>query len=213
MGEHPCFSQRGSAIIKLPNNKELDLSYQIYPTSQHENILIKIKDRYSLPGLEDFDLDSKARDDLQRALDYPQGMVLATGTAKSGLTTTLYALLKAVNKPHLNVLSIEDPIECVIEGVTQGQIDEESGHTYEQYLRYVFSQLLNSLPGVFPQLTFFNGVYAHQIQKTAGINKTAGNTDLNGINTVFCSKISRSLAGQAGAYHCQFTVYSLNVCH
>ena len=133
-------SQRGSVPIKLPNNKELDLSYQIYPTSQYENVLIKIKDRFSLPVVEDFDLEPKAQNDLQKALDSPQGMVLAAGTAKSGLTTTLYALLKAVNKPHLNVLSVEDPIECVIEGVTQGQVDEESGHTYEQYLRYVFSQ-------------------------------------------------------------------------
>jgi type IV pilus assembly protein PilB len=133
-------SQRGSATIKLPNNKELDLSYQIYPTSQYENVLIKIKDRFSLPVVEDFDLEPKAQNDLQKALDSPQGMVLAAGTAKSGLTTTLYALLKTVNKPHLNVISVEDPIECVVEGVTQGQVDEESGHTYEQYLQYVFSQ-------------------------------------------------------------------------
>lgn len=140
VGEHPCFSQRGSAIIKLANNKELDLSYQSYPTTQHENILIKIKDRHLLPGLEDFALDSKAQDDLQRALDYPQGMVLATGTVKSGLTTTVYALLKAVNKPHRNVLSVEDPLESVIEGVTQGQVNEETGHTYKQYIQYAINQ-------------------------------------------------------------------------
>jgi len=140
LGERPCFSQRGSATIKLRNEKKLDLSYQIYPISQSENVLIKIKDRHTLPVLEDFDLDPKARNDLQKALDYPQGIVLATGTAKSGLTTTLYALLKTVNKPHLNVLSVEDPIECVIEGVTQGQIHEEAGYTYAQYVQYALKQ-------------------------------------------------------------------------
>jgi type IV pilus assembly protein PilB len=67
-------------------------------------------------------------------------MVLATGTAKSGLTTTLYALLKTVSKPHRNVLSVEDPIESVIVGVTQGQVDEEAGHTYEQYIQYAINQ-------------------------------------------------------------------------
>ncbi len=140
LGERSHFLQKGFVTAKLQNKKELDISYQIYPTFQSENILIKIKDRYALPGLDALDLDPKARNDLQKVLNYPHGIVLATGTARSGLTTTLYAFLKTVNKSRMNILSIEDPIECTIEEVTQGQIDEEAGHSYEQYVRYAFKQ-------------------------------------------------------------------------
>jgi type IV pilus assembly protein PilB len=140
VGEHACLSPKGCATVKLENKKELDISYQVYPTAQSEHVLIKMKDRYTLHGLEDLDLEPKAQNDLQKVLGSPQGVVLATGTAKSGLTTTLYALLKTVNTPHMSVFSVEDPIECVIEGVTQGQVYEEAGHTYKQYIQYVSKQ-------------------------------------------------------------------------
>lgn len=139
-GERTRLCQKGHATVKLKNKKELELAYQIYPTAQSENVLLKFKDRTSLPGLEDFALEPKARQDLQQAVEARQGLVLVSGVAKSGLTTTLYALLKMANAAHKQVLAIEDPIECHVEGVSQGQIQEDAGQTYEQYLQYAAKQ-------------------------------------------------------------------------
>ena len=139
-GERARLFQKGHATLKLKNKKELEISYQLSPTAQSEHVLLKIKDRATLPVLEELDLESKARTDLQQGLDVPHGIVLVTGTAKSGLTTTLYTLLKLVSAPHKSIFSVEDPIECTLEGVTQGQIHEDDGHTYEQYLQYAAKQ-------------------------------------------------------------------------
>lgn len=140
VAERTCFVQKASAVVKLRDNTELDASYQLYPTLHSESILIKLKDRRTLPTFDDFALAPGALISLQRSLMASHGIVLATGTAKSGLTTTLYAFLTMLNKPELHLLSIENPIEATIAGVAQGQIREETGHTYARYLQYAFDQ-------------------------------------------------------------------------
>lgn len=133
-GERPGCFQKGSATVKLPNKKELEASYWLYPTACQEHLLMKLKDRYALPVLEDLPLEAKVRQDLEAMLALPEGMVVAAGIFRSGLTTTLYTLLKAVLVSRTHALSIENPVECMLEDVTQGQVDEESGKTYGYYL-------------------------------------------------------------------------------
>jgi type IV pilus assembly protein PilB len=140
VSERTCFVQRGSAVVKFRDTTEFDASYQIYPTLHSENILVKLKDRHTLPTVNDFALAPGPLGNLQRSLMASHGIVLAAGTAKSGLTTTLYAFLNMLNKPEWHLLSIENPIEATLEGVAQGQIQEESGHTYARYLQYAFGQ-------------------------------------------------------------------------
>jgi type IV pilus assembly protein PilB len=138
--EHPRFHVKGYTVLKLQNNKELDLSYLIHSIVQGEEILIKVKDRSAVPVLQDFDLAPKTLETLQEAFQGFAGSIFVTGKARSGLTSTLYAVLTALNEPHLNILSVEDPIECDIEGVMQGQISQEREETYSQYLQYVRAQ-------------------------------------------------------------------------
>jgi type IV pilus assembly protein PilB len=138
--ERPRFSQKGCATVKLPNKKSFDLSYQISATAQNEKVCLKLRARSMLLALDDFALEPKMARTLQHFLGYPYGLVLVTGKARSGLTTTLYAFLKAVNKPHAKILSVEDPLEGTIEGVTQGQVNEAAGYTYTQYLHHAFTQ-------------------------------------------------------------------------
>jgi type IV pilus assembly protein PilB len=140
VGEHPRFHAKGYTVLKLQNNKELDLSYLIHSIVQGEEILIKIKDRSAIPMLQDFDLDPKTLDTLQEALQGFAGSIFVTGKARSGMTSTLYAVLATLNEPHRNILSVEDPIECDIEGVMQGQISQEREETYSQYLQYIRAQ-------------------------------------------------------------------------
>lgn len=151
--------QHGTAVVKLENKKELDLSYMIYPTVQHEELCIKFKDRYHLPVLSDFSLLPDAQAALQQALDGVHGIVLVTGAAKHGVSTTLYALLNTLYAPHLNIVSIENPIELLIDGITQGAVRADAGQTYTDYLHYAMHQrpdvlMLDRVPApeLFPSL-------------------------------------------------------------
>jgi type IV pilus assembly protein PilB len=161
--------QQGTALLKLQNRKELDLSYHIHPTAQRDQILIKLKDRYHVPVLNDLDLSPDSQQALQEVLTDLQGMVLVTGTAKSGVTTTLYTLLNTLYKPHLHMLSIENPVEMLIDGIIQGSVREDAGysehtgHTYEEYVHYAFHQRPDVLmidritaPELFHKLAMFS---------------------------------------------------------
>ncbi len=140
-GEHPKFFYKGSCTIKLQNKKDIDISYLMYPIVPGEKVLIKIKDATELPTLQDLVIEPKALQDLQKACHTLYGSVFVTGPAQSGVTTTLYALLKEAARPHLNILSIEDPIECDVgDDIIQGQISPETGQTYAQYIHYVLDQ-------------------------------------------------------------------------
>lgn len=77
---------------------------------------------------------------LQKSLRYSNGMILVTGPTGSGKTTTLHALLNEMDKEHLKIVTIEDPVEKEIEGVDQVQVNEEIGLTFESILRRILRQ-------------------------------------------------------------------------
>jgi type IV pilus assembly protein PilB len=86
-------------------------------------------------GFQDQDLTN-----LTEAINSPQGMVLVTGPTGSGKTTTLYTILQTINKPSLNILTAEDPVEYELEGVGQVQVREDIGYTFESALRSFLRQ-------------------------------------------------------------------------
>lgn len=144
VGERSNIIQKGFALVKLQNKKELDISYHIYPTIHDEAILIKVKDRFTIPAVENLTFAPTVLETLQKVLRTTHGLVLVAGTAKSGVTTTLYALLNTLNKPSLNILSFENPVETLIQGITQGQFHNGTGQTYAHY----FSSLAGQRPDV-----------------------------------------------------------------
>jgi len=73
-------------------------------------------------------------------LQQPSGVVLVTGTARSGMTTTLYTFLQAMNASQRHILSIEDPVECHLDGIFQGQVAQHSTATYAQFIDYARAQ-------------------------------------------------------------------------
>lgn len=169
IGDRSGLLHQGTALLKLQNKKELDLSYHIHPTTQRDHVLIKLKDRYHVPVLDDLDLSPDSRQVLQEVLADLQGLVLVTGTAKNGVTTTLYSLLNTLYKPHLHMLSIESPVEMLIDGIIQGGVREDTGyaenstHTYEEYIHYAFHQRPDVLmidriasPDLFHKLAVFS---------------------------------------------------------
>lgn len=132
--------QDGDLNFKL-NDRRIDVRLSTLPTQFGETIVLRILD--SKKGQVDFDVLGFEGDDLkifERILKLPYGLVLATGPTGSGKTTTLYALLNKFNTPEKKVITLEDPIEYHLAGVTQSEINEEEGFTFASGLRAVLRQ-------------------------------------------------------------------------
>ena len=132
--------QDGGATFKY-GNKEMDLRISIMPTKNNERIVMRLLNKEagdkSLDKLGFEDRDFKILSD---AINSPQGMVLVTGPTGSGKTTTLYSILKTINKPSMNILTAEDPVEYELEGIGQVQVREDIGYTFEKALRSFLRQ-------------------------------------------------------------------------
>nr|AKQ02545.1 type IV pilus assembly protein PilB, type IV pilus assembly protein PilB [uncultured Parcubacteria bacterium Rifle_16ft_4_minimus_37658] len=90
--------------------------------------------------LEDLGMNPQFYAIIQKQLDKPNGMILTTGPTGSGKTTTLYAFVKTVNEPGLEIITIEDPIEYHLPSVTQTQVDPEKGYDFSNGLRAILRQ-------------------------------------------------------------------------
>ena len=84
-------------------------------------------------ALSDLGFEDKDLKKLLKAITSPQGMILVTGPTGSGKTTTLYSVLKHINKPDMNILTAEDPVEYELDGVGQVQIKDAAGRTLSEF--------------------------------------------------------------------------------
>ena len=132
--------QDGGSTFKY-GDKEMDLRISIMPTKNNERIVMRLLNKEagdkSLDKLGFADQDLKV---LNEAIHSPQGMVLVTGPTGSGKTTTLYSILKTINKPSMNILTAEDPVEYELEGVGQVQVRDDIGYSFETALRSFLRQ-------------------------------------------------------------------------
>ncbi len=123
------------------DSKEVDLRVSILPTKNNERIVMRILNKEAgEKKLNELGFDSKDLEKLTKAISSPQGMVLVTGPTGSGKTTTLYSVLKHINKPGMNILTAEDPVEYELEGVGQVQVKESIDFTFESALRSFLRQ-------------------------------------------------------------------------
>src|SRR6185436_3513805 len=128
--EHQA-AQDGRLRIAIPGADFLDVRVSITPTYYGENCVMRLlaskNDDFTLVGL-GFSKDNLER--IHRAMKKPYGLMLATGPTGSGKTTTLYMILKEINKPDISVVTIEDPIEYSLPGVDQIQVNAKTGLTF-----------------------------------------------------------------------------------
>ncbi|MEI6206393.1 MAG: GspE/PulE family protein [Desulfuromonadales bacterium] len=121
--------------------RNVDFRVSTVPTQFGENVVIRILDKRSRTlTLERMGYSPKNADLLYKALDKPTGIFLVTGPTGSGKTSTLYALLSHINTPGTKTLTIEDPIEYSIEGITQTEVNEVIGNTFARLLRAFLRQ-------------------------------------------------------------------------
>ena len=126
--------QDGRIKVKVGEN-ELDLRVSILPTPHGESVVIRILSSsmlYSLSGLGLSTADLKILDSL---IKKPHGIIFVTGPTGSGKTTTLYSCLSKINTPDKKIITIEDPIEYQISGITQIQVHPKIGLSFAQGLR------------------------------------------------------------------------------
>jgi len=114
----------------------IDLRVSVIPTYHGESTVIRILDRLRAPkSIGELDLSPIVAARLDELLDRPSGIVLVTGPTGSGKSTTLGACLAKLHRPDIRVLTAEDPVEYVYEGLSQSEVNEDIGNTFASYLR------------------------------------------------------------------------------
>lgn len=123
------------------DKREINIRVSTLPTIHGENLVLRLLDM-SAGGLLLTDL-GLSNDDLAKlrlVVEKPYGMFLATGPTGSGKSTTLFALLREINRPDINVVTLEDPVEYRMEGVRQVQLNRKAGMTFASALRSTLRQ-------------------------------------------------------------------------
>jgi general secretion pathway protein E len=132
--------QDGRINLKIAN-QEIDVRVSTIPTSFGERVVMRLLNKTSsLMRLNDLGLDEEMLETVKKLVASPNGMILMTGPTGSGKTTTLYAVLSSINSPDINIITIEDPIEYQIDGISQIQVNPKIDLTFARGLRSIVRQ-------------------------------------------------------------------------
>lgn len=132
--------QDGRFTIKM-DNKEINIRASAIPTIYGENLVLRLLDTstgvYTLDrlGMSQGDMDK-----IESMITKPYGMILSTGPTGSGKSTSLYSILKKINEPDINIITLEDPVEFRIEKIRQIQLNRKAGMTFASGLRSILRQ-------------------------------------------------------------------------
>lgn len=133
-------SQDGRFSIKMAN-LEIEIRVSVIPGPYGEGVVMRILNPLSINvTLEDLGMSPRLLAIIQKEIDKPHGMILNTGPTGSGKTTTLYAFLKKIFSTEMKMMTIEDPIEYHMKGISQTQVEEKKGYTFLEGLRAAMRQ-------------------------------------------------------------------------
>ncbi len=123
------------------DGRKIDFRVSTFPTYFGEKVVMRILDQdKGVQKLDTLDLQPDQLAMLRKALNAPHGLILISGPTGSGKTTTLYSMLMELDRDSQNVLSLEDPIEYNMEGISQSQVHAEIGYTFASGLRTTLRQ-------------------------------------------------------------------------
>ena len=132
--------QDGRFSAKIDGRK-IDFRVSTFPAYYGEKIVMRILDQErGVQTLDKIGMSAEILNSLREAIKRPYGLILISGPTGSGKTTTLYSMLNEINREELNVLSLEDPIEYNIDGMSQSQVFPEIGYTFANGLRTTLRQ-------------------------------------------------------------------------
>ena len=116
----------------------LDIRVATLPTVEGESVVMRLLDKSKRPPtLEELGLSDEMRQKLEAVVARPTGALLVTGPTGSGKSTTLYAALSEINRPEINIITVEDPVEYRLGGINQVQINQRAGLTFAAALRSI----------------------------------------------------------------------------
>lgn len=132
--------QDGRIEIRIAD-KNVDIRVSTLPTSFGERVVMRLLDKStSLVPLQELGLSKEDMDHFLRMIRAPHGIILVTGPTGSGKTTTLYSALSILNQPDINIITVEDPIEYQMQGISQVQVNPKIGLTFANGLRTIVRQ-------------------------------------------------------------------------
>jgi general secretion pathway protein E len=140
--------QEGHFSARVPTKKKtemverrVDYRVSFAPAMHGQKLVIRVLDTANAPlHIDDLQLPAKAREIIRRTGEQDAGMILVCGPTGSGKTTTLYAILRDIDITQRNVVTIEDPVEIQLEGVTQIPVNDSQGNSFSALLRSVLRQ-------------------------------------------------------------------------
>ncbi len=128
-------------INLVVGGKEYDFRISSLPTMFGEKFVIRVLDRSSFNfSREDLGFTDAENEMLDKMLTRPHGIILLTGPTGCGKSTTLYSFLKEINKPQVNIVTVEDPVEYVMAGINQTQVNVKANMTFAVALRSILRQ-------------------------------------------------------------------------
>ncbi|MGC9031408.1 MAG: GspE/PulE family protein [Minisyncoccia bacterium] len=132
--------QDGRFSLIIENKKEIDIRVSTLPSEYGETVVMRLLDPEKLIEIEKLGLRKDLFETLNKMIKLPNGMIVVTGPTGSGKTTTLYAILKKIRNPEIKIITIEDPIEYHLEGISQTQVNPKKGYDFANGLRAIVRQ-------------------------------------------------------------------------
>lgn len=132
--------QDGRFTIKMAN-KEINIRTSTMPTIYGENMVLRLLDTSGgVYSLERLGMSSVDREKVESVINKPYGMILSTGPTGSGKSTSLYSIIKRINRPDINIITLEDPVEYRLDKIRQIQFNRRAGMTFASGLRSIMRQ-------------------------------------------------------------------------
>jgi len=124
----------------LSGEEEIEIRTSTLPSEYGETVVMRILNPKNLIEIEELGIRKDMLDTFKREIQKPNGMIIVTGPTGSGKTTTLYAILKRIQRPEIKIITIEDPIEYHLEGISQTQVNPKKGYDFATGLRAIVRQ-------------------------------------------------------------------------
>ena len=132
--------QDGRFTVKM-KNKDINIRSSTIPSIHGENMVLRLLDTStSIYSLELLGMNEGDRQKIEGIITKPYGMILSTGPTGSGKSTSLYSILKRINQPDINIITVEDPVEYRIDKIRQVQLNRKAGMTFASGLRSILRQ-------------------------------------------------------------------------
>ena len=175
--------QDGRFSMKL-DRKEINVRVSSLPTIYGENLVMRLLDMSA--GVYTLDRLGMIRDDIDKistAIRQPFGMILSTGPTGSGKSTSLYAILDVLNRPDINIITLEDPVEYRIDSIRQVQLNPKAGMTFASGLRAILRQD--------PEVVMVGEI---RDQETAAISVQAAQTGHRVLSTIHTNEAAGAIS-------------------